>query len=140
MERNIFKYNDGVNERFGDPIALHRGLILALRAQGGDLAEVCKLANSHEPNDQGVMVRVRPDAQAVEYQGYLLGAAREAFGLGGYNPMTGEGVLDEDVYKVLDSFFDWEAKKKASTDPSPTSVPLSESPGPSATTSSSDCG
>lgn len=140
MERNIFKYFDGTSDRFGDPIALHRALVLALRPQGGDISEVCKMANSHENNDAGKMVRVRPDLQAAEYQGYILAAAREAFSLGNFNPMTGEGVMDETVYQVLDAFFEWEDKKKANTDPLPTCAPPSETPGLSATTSSSASG
>ncbi len=135
MNKNIFQYFNGSVEVFGDPIALHRALIKGLRAQGGDLAEVCKLANTHEMVD-GVLVQVRPQSQAAEYQEYLYAAAREAFGLGVFKPLTGEGILDEDVLKIIDSFFEWEAKKKASTDPSPMSPPPSESPGQSPTTNS----
>lgn len=136
MDRNIFKYHDGAQERFGDPIALHRGLVLALKPHGGDLAEVCSLARSHDDNG----IRVRPDAQAYEYQGYLLTAFRQAFGLGDFKPLTGEGVLDEQVWKIVDEFFTWEAKKKASTADLPTSAPPSESLGQSATMSSSAYG
>lgn len=136
MDRNIFKYHDGTQERFGDPIALHRGLVLALRPQGGDLGEVCQLARSHD--DAGI--RVRPDAQAQEYQGYLLAAFRQAFSLPDWKPLTGEGVLDEQVWEIVDQFFTWEAKKKANTADSLSSVSLPDGPGLQATKNTAESG
>lgn len=136
MNRNIFKYHNGTQECFGDPIALHRELIIALKPQGGDLAEVCALGRTHDDNGN----RVRPDAQAAEYQGYLLRAFRQAFGLPDWKPLTGEGVLDEQVWKVIDEFFAFDSKKNENIDPLPTSAPSLESPGPLPTTNSTDSG
>lgn len=105
--KEIFKYHDGTQDRFGDPLAIDRAMIEAL---GADVTEVAKLARSESP------------VQAAQYTSKLIEAGRKAFGLAAHNSITNEGVADQTVLDAINGFYDWVEKKNLSTAPSPTSV------------------
>lgn len=132
MNRNIFQYTLGGEKRFGDPIALHRALVRALLPH--DLGETLEYGKAEDGKGQAT-------PQALEYQSHLLDAARKVFEMKPIDPFTGDGFLDDEVWDVIGQFFEWESKKKATVEPSPTSPPPSDLEGTIwDTTSSSGCG
>lgn len=107
----IFKYHDGEKEVFGDPYAILRELISGC---DGDLAGVVDKWKS--PNMQ---LRVPAINQ-------LLAVARKVFGLAPWVAARGEGVLDQQVQDILESFFEFSAQKKTTHEPSPTEQPVTD--------------
>lgn len=96
-ERNIYEYQIGQERRFGDPLAILRAFVAACQ---GEQATLIRQSYSEVPSI------------AAPAQTRLLAAARTAFGMGAFDAKTGAGSTDEEVFSVLQSFFDWLAKKK----------------------------
>ena len=95
-ERRIFAYHDGVSDRYGDPLALNRALLVAL---GGDVQEAIDAAYRPTGETDGSLLR-------------LLVVLREVFVLPAFDPKTGQGVTDAMVLHVLWEFAEFMNQKK----------------------------
>jgi hypothetical protein len=137
MQKGIFKYTVRGEEFAADPVEAERELIVALNPEcGGDIFETGQMARTHDDKGQ----RVRPDAQAFKYRGYLVAAFREVFKLPKFNPVSQEGILEDEVWRLMDEFWAFRAKKKENTVPLPTYAGHSVSHGLLPTTSITDSG
>jgi len=113
QDRRIFgPYFNGLQSVYGDPLQINRRLVHAL---DGDPAPVHERANSQE------------EAERFEAREKLVVAARYAFGMVEFNPTTGQGAVELDVWTALNSFLEWREKKDSTAVTLPTSQPLSDS-------------
>lgn len=111
--KDIFQYWNGERGVFGDPLLICHHLTIEC---DGDIDAVYKLAQSENA------------LQSIPAQWRLIAAARKAFKMIPHCEETNAGANNEIVYSVLESFNNWWAKKKASTDNSPTLPPPTDSP------------
>lgn len=129
MDRNIFSYHDGKQDRTADPVRILR--LLAVHSSG-NLAALVDLAKSDNPE------------QAFPATDRLLAASRAAFGIQAFE----QGGPNEDFpLAVLDQFFAFLEKKNltpakmpTSPAPIPATSPPSGAPARPISTSSSACG
>ena len=109
-EKNIFPYWNGQQEVFGDPLAIHRRLTIAL---GGVPDEVLKAAKSEEP------------LQKAHARERLVEAIRAAFEMVPFDKTAGAGALDEHCFDALRSLLEWTEKNASRAEGSQTSRPHS---------------
>ena len=109
-DRQIFRFNDGVSDVFGDPLVLHRHISQLLDWRAAEVIE-----NSHSD-----VPPVRDAAIAK-----LAAVSREAFGLAPVVRGTGTGCTDRMALAVLNKFIDEIAEQKKSGVTSPSSPPPS---------------
>lgn len=107
-DKKIFPYWNGRQEVYGDPMALHRRLTIAL---GGTPNEVLKAAKSESPLE---------NAHARER---LIDAVREAFEMVPFDKTEGAGALDEDCFQALRTLLEWTEKNASRAAASPRSRP-----------------
>lgn len=119
----IFQYQVSGQARFADPIETRRRLEVECHGQLREWIDFSKAKNAAGEDNN-------PE-QIARFQGQLVAAARAVFALPPLNPMTGEGIVEDEVWDVLDAFFQFESKKNESTHGSPTSPTLAVSVGAS---------
>ena len=107
-EREIFKYHDGVRDRYGDPFVIARKL---KTNQHGDLAALEAMAGEMQEPETTQFVQV----------------LREAFGIPPWNDLDGEGLTDWNVMDVFQRFGDYIEGLKKNTSPGPISSPPTDS-------------
>jgi hypothetical protein len=139
-QRNIFAYNDGCREVFGDPVAIDRRLTQALGCSPHLVLTDAKatLPGTTELNGPVAF-------PAIER---LMAATRQAFEMAPFDKATGMGAREEDCLAALNAFCSYMQVKKKNTAPSRTSSAPSaatRSPSPTKPTSAStatstDCG
>lgn len=103
---NIFPYNDGKQDRFGDPMRIER--VLESHC-GGSLYDLMQRSKSENPD------------LANPATDQILEAICKAFELEPFNAATGTGTTEEFQLALLDQFADWRSKKKANIDLPPNS-------------------
>lgn len=126
-ERGIFAYNDGLQDRFGDPFAIRRRLDAAL----GNVNKV--LLDCHaddvppKPDDwEGAWPPAdwSPVEAAVMHaataRGRLVEAVREAFEMLPFDPVSGTGALEEQCNAAFTAYSEHAQKKRTSTATPPT--------------------
>lgn len=97
-DRQVYKYHNGNEEVFADPIRCYRALYRETNGEFSSLVKDC----SDKSNP----------LLAVKAAEALIAAARVVFELKDFDKKTGEGVTDEEVDHLLDSFLGWLDKKK----------------------------
>jgi hypothetical protein len=113
MNREIFEYCDGQQNRFGDPMRIDRLLSVSL---GGDRQAAYARAQSPDP---GI---------AEKGMETLLNGIAKAFDVARYNDKSGQGVMEEQLLELLDKFIDWKNEKKKPSGGSPTLAASTDSP------------
>jgi len=111
-DRNIFgPFYNGSEMVHADPLRIRRLLVHEL---GGDLNAVLSQAHAEE--------------EPVRFQArdQLLSAARIAFDMTPFNPATGAGAVEADLWAALTAFLDFIEKKNPSGVSGPTSVPSTD--------------
>lgn len=104
MERDIFKYNNGEKEVFGDPMAIDR----TIRARLGNPAKIIEQVNSIDLNTAD-----SPQlSQGLQAQETMCVAVREAFGLKPFDPETGKGATESHCFAVWAQFVNFLDEKK----------------------------
>lgn len=97
FSRNIFgPYFNGLSQVYGDPLEIYRRLNFCM---GGNPSKYLEDANSED-------ILISEPAKEK-----LLESARNVFQLFPFDPLTGEGAQEEDVWKVLNDYLDWVEKK-----------------------------
>lgn len=110
QNKRIFKYFDGVEEVFGDPLRIQRDLYLKLGDPDAAFEAAQKGTDYYAANT-------------------IVDNAREAFHMVPFDPKTGIGATDEDVEAAITALFEYFEKKspniatKPSSEPSTTSIP-----------------
>lgn len=104
---DIFPYNDGEKDRFGDPMRIER---LLDTTAGGSFAKLLQLALSENPD----ISNPATDRELLCIQ--------TAFEIKPFDPLTGQGTTEEFQFNLYDEFLRWRDKKKANGD-SPPSLP-----------------
>lgn len=129
MNKEIFKYNNGREDIFGDPVDLMEKFVIAC---GGNYQQRMKDAFPEPYPEQ-------PEANAVVGQAkqFLIAAVRKTFDLVPFDPRTGSGATAQTAYDTIHSFMNFWFKKKESTEPAPMSPTPSDSADLSPTTTSS---
>ncbi len=160
----IFRFWDGSDWAYLDPLEIQQGLTLAL---GGDPDSVIEATRERRPKINkttgqqemqpkrdddgnpipGTMEPVTELNYDVAYPAIkkLVTAVREVFGIPSVDRKTGQGVGQQVVRQALNDFLDFLDQKKSSTESMPTSplpsaVPPSSVPAPSATMPASGSG
>lgn len=138
-KRQIFAFDDGSGQaRHADPLRARRLLLLHTN---GDLQQTWERAREvarclrGQPADpekpDGLRVPLPVPADALEAEGRLLAAAREAFSLAEIDPLTGEGVGDGDVWRILSEYSRFLKNSVGGGESGPTSSPATGAyPGP----------
>ena len=115
-ERNVFGFQYQGTLVYADPIAVLRALKLATR---GRLSKLIEEANAINPVP-GPDAAPPPDPEdprhltALLARGGLAGAVVSAFGLPPFDPMSGQGTLEEEALDLLRAFLEWQHAKKLS--------------------------
>ncbi len=112
-ERQVFRYFDGQNVAGADPMRIHRRLTAAL---DGDP----QLWLTQYRSDDA---QVRSDAVERLVPGVLF-----AFELPGFDRLTCEGMMEEDVLNLLRTFMEWMDTQKKTAVSLPTSSPPTVAP------------
>src|SRR5258708_2968626 len=113
-QRRIFgPYFNGVTAIYADPLKAHRRLSYEL---GGDPEAVGIRANSEDQTEK------------FKARAMLLAATVKALDMVPFDPQTGQGASEVDVWAAYNSFVDFLEKKDGTEPRLPTSVPSSESP------------
>jgi hypothetical protein len=106
-ERMIFPYSDGTRNRRGDPLAIHRQLVLS-----ADLDEIAKVA-------------AVPTLEGVKARGELVATTRRAFGI---RPLEEGGLLDAECLDLFVRFGAFMKKLEADSRPLPSGPTPTASP------------
>lgn len=117
-DRDIFQYFNGECEAWGDPLAIHRRLTLAL---GG------------HPNRYIEQAKAAEELVAAEAEEKLDEAIRIAFRMVPFDPLTGSGATENHCRAALAAYADFLEKKNPSGATLPSPSPSSESWLPSST-------
>jgi hypothetical protein len=139
--RQIYEYPDGAAPGHltkADPAVLDRNLRAAARTRGlgwSDLYERYIKAGRRirEWNDalkfaplmegvEGAEIAPLTDEDMdgfVELEAKVVETIREAFKIKGFDPETGAGLLESEIFDVLQNFYLWMKKKEPSINPSP---------------------
>jgi len=99
---------NGQEQVFVDPLKVYRRLVYLTEGKGEELIKAAKsldLAVSFPAKEK------------------LIEATTQAFELAPFDPQTGLGMQEEDVWAILNAFLDWVAKKKVSGENSPSLSP-----------------
>jgi len=107
-EREIFKYHDGVRDRYGDPLAIARKL---KTNQHGDIETLATLCDDFQEPEASQFIEV----------------VRKAFGLPDWNDQDGSGLTDSEVVELFGKFADYIEGLKKNTSPGPISSPPTDS-------------
>jgi hypothetical protein len=136
-ERMVFKYFDGEKERYGDPLAIRRRMILACKGKYNVLWEqfFADLSREGMSEERKISLLLAAAAAGEDF----VPAVRQAFEMVPWNPETGEGATEAHCERAARAWADWceDAQKKTTNSHanSPTSSsPAVASPTPSATT------
>jgi hypothetical protein len=89
---------------------------LLLQHTAGRLNDLCAEANrTSKDNPQPVQAGTHEYAISQAARGALAEAAIHAFGLPPFDPLTGQGALEDEALAILREFMDWAAQKKTPT-------------------------
>lgn len=113
MDRNIYRFEVNDEARAVDPLATLRIL--------HSFPEVNVEIDSK-------LIEAGKQPMAAQAQGRLIAASREAFSLEAFNAETETGVLDEEVWTVLNDFCNWVGALKKNTNKPRTSPKRSAPP------------
>ncbi len=105
-----FDRGDGVMI-YVDPIRVRRWLTALLDGRPGKVLETA---------------RCDVPLLAAEAEDRVLAASVTAFGLAAFNPATGEGLREDGIRAILNSFLAWWSDLKKKVERTPTSPPSSE--------------
>lgn len=114
-EKERLIYQDPATERFFDPLAVKRSLVLAGRGQ----------LNAHFATYGKADADPVAKARAEEA---IVAAGRAAFGLPPIDPKTGEGVGDAKVIEAVTAFTRWLRGKDKAAQNGPNSAPCTACP------------
>ena len=114
-ERRVFQCVFGQTMIHADPIAVHRRMKICTGGRFGKLIEDANVLNAR-PDEPGYTPppEDHPEhLQALIARGVLAGAVIQAFELQPFDPMTGQGVLEEEALALLYKYLVWmDGKKK----------------------------
>jgi hypothetical protein len=129
-QRQIFEYHNGVRKVKGDPLTIHRKLILAAKTEGHDLEELIKVVA--QPVEVGKKkkkseielenVQVTHYFQSVDI---LLGLIRGAFNV---KPVEEDGLTESETLILFNDFICYFAELKKNTETSANSSPSTDIP------------
>lgn len=125
MDRNIFRYNDGEQDRYGDPLALESNLIEAL----GDLTLLLQKINAMRAAQADPLALI----EGVQARRVLIGGVRAAFGLKPFDPATGRGATDDLALGTYLAWVNWTQKKSGNGPDTPSTSPSTDSTPPTPT-------
>lgn len=111
-ERKIFRYHDGTQERWADPLVVNRSL---WRETDGRLNKILEDCQSQD------------ESAALAASDELLRAVRLSFDLPALDTKTGTGTTEDEAIAVLNGFLNWLEQKKTKTASEPTLPPPSAS-------------
>ncbi len=107
---SLYSYDPGDGaQRFIDPFAVERGLVLAFAERGQTEENVLNLMQSENP------------VQRAEGSMHLEAVARKVFELVPFNGRTGEGCSPAQACEVYRKYFEFAVQKKTTSAPTPTS-------------------
>jgi hypothetical protein len=98
-DRLIYRYSNGEQDLFGDPLAIKRSLI---QLAGGDLPGLIEKAVP--PDELNNQENPAAAAMRIDAEEKLVEIIRKAFQLPKVDPKTGSGVTDSMVWRVWDDF------------------------------------
>lgn len=141
----IFKYFNGVEDVWGDPLEIYDRLELLLQGhaiqtineafiiveKNKSPSEVANLPQSPEILQQRAMVDAEQRLKRSQARERLIPAVRQAFGLAERNPKTGFGATRDQCLDAIIAYLDFQNQKKMSTGATPTLPTSSESKQPS---------
>lgn len=137
QERKIFKYNDGQKDRYADPLAIRRALI---RESGGqfwtwwDDCEEPKAASfsselTAEQLEHARALHASLYISAAAAQERFLSVVRAVFKMPELNPDTGEGVVEDECWRVIREYDEFLEKNERAAGNSPTTLSAATLPG-----------
>lgn len=126
LEKKVFRYEVGGVVYWEDPLAVRRALMRHSAGQfynwQNDAIEPDKPESyvSPSPSDtspsQQEMIEIARKASSVmvrlDAQERVLECVRKAFDLAPFDRATGQGVVEDDVWRVLDEFSRWLEKNE----------------------------
>lgn len=127
MKKEIFKYNNGTADVYGDPLVLRDRLFVASQGEFWNLRKkVSAIAGADAKTPEGVLAIT----EGVTARGHLVTIACETFGLPAFDSATGKGMLAEDCLDVTEAFLEFLDQKKTTSEQPPTTSPSTESTAP----------
>lgn len=124
MNLNIFRFNNGTADVFGDPLALRDRLFVVSQGEFWNLRKkVAAIASADAKTPEGVLTIT----EGVTARGHLVTIACETFGLPAFDPATGNGMLAEACLDVTEAFLAFLNQKKTTSEQPPTTSPSTES-------------
>ncbi len=119
-ERKIFKYHDGLQEVYGDPLLIQGEIAICFP---DSVTVVATIRNTR--TDESDHVRLMA---AWHARRRLCGAVREAFQMAPYDRLTGKGAVDAQCIAVWNLFQEFLLTLKKNGASPPTSPPSTASP------------
>lgn len=122
QDRQAFRYFNGVEQVYADPLPAYRLILLMTHGKPGDLH---RKVFATDPAT-GPIEEVIESCAASDQLSALI---REVFKMVPFDPKTGQGARDEHCWVVWNEFYDYmlDLKKKAETSPT-TSSPSATQP------------
>jgi hypothetical protein len=103
QKRNIFKYFDGKQDAYADPLAVYRGFMGYF---SGDPDPVLQAARA-KPRPDGTPEPPADRMARLEAERDLAACARECLDMAPWDRTTGEGATEEDCLKALYAWLEW---------------------------------
>lgn len=127
MERNIFKYNNGLRDVFGDPLILRDRLFQVSQGEfhilRGKVRAIAKALPRVDTEPEAVLAVM----EGLRAREHLVNIAREVFQLAPFDDTTGKGTLADECLAVTEAFLAFCAEKKTTGEQQPTTSTSTES-------------
>lgn len=120
VNRNVFRYFNGVKDVYGDPLRIRDDLYILL----GDPDAAFEAAWGKDGDKSR---DAKFDVESARASKIIMDNAREAFDMAPFDKDTGQGATDEDVYNAVEALFGYFEKKSENTGGSLSSSPSTTS-------------